>query len=75
MSVCPIISKQQALDKIAASLTNMAGLNEFMRLWRCSRRDCLDSVDGSTQLVDLNEYCLRHIREYLKISDIIDSPL
>ncbi|KAH7932862.1 hypothetical protein HPB49_003954 [Dermacentor silvarum] len=87
MSGCPIlveelcvfqgISKKQALGKIAASLTSTADLNEFMRLAGVVRDEivCLDSVDGSKQLDDLNEYCLRHIRTYLKMSDIIDSPM
>ncbi|KAH7932866.1 hypothetical protein HPB49_003958 [Dermacentor silvarum] len=71
------MQKQEALDKIAASLTSMADLTEFMRLAGVLRDEivCLDSVDGSPQLDNLNEYCLRHIRKYLKMSDIIDSPL
>nr|XP_050048707.2 uncharacterized protein LOC126545063 [Dermacentor andersoni] len=71
------INKQQALDRIAASLMSMDDLHEFMRLAGVVRDEivCLDSVDGSTQLDNLNVYCLRHIRKYLKMSDIIDSPL
>ncbi|XP_049511385.1 uncharacterized protein LOC125939905 [Dermacentor silvarum] len=67
------IKKQQALDKIATKVRSMANLNEFMRLAGVVRDEivCFDSVDGAKQLDDLNEYCLRHIRKYLKISDII----
>lgn len=71
------IKKQQALDKIATKVRSMANLKEFMRLAGVVRDEivCLDSVDGTMQLDDLNEYCLRYIRKYLKISDIIDSTL
>ncbi|KAH6924602.1 hypothetical protein HPB50_020048 [Hyalomma asiaticum] len=71
------VNKQQALDTIARCLRTMADMELFMRLSGVVNRKivCGKSSDGSTQLTALNEYCLRHIRQYLSISDIADSPL
>ncbi|KAH6924605.1 hypothetical protein HPB50_020051 [Hyalomma asiaticum] len=70
------VNKNQALNRVRACLKDIADMNGFMRLTGVVHRKlvCNESVDGSTQLSDLNEYCLRHIRQYLKLSDVEDSP-
>ncbi|KAH6924603.1 hypothetical protein HPB50_020049 [Hyalomma asiaticum] len=71
------VNKQLVLDSIAERLRTMADMGEFMRLSGVVNRKivCDESSDGSTQLTDLNEYCLRHIRQYLSISDITDRTI
>ncbi|KAH8030290.1 hypothetical protein HPB51_006722 [Rhipicephalus microplus] len=66
------VDKAQALGKILTCLKDVADMNKFLRLAGIVRRDlvCGESDDGSTQLADLNEDCLRYLRRYLKFSDI-----
>ncbi|KAH7938927.1 hypothetical protein HPB52_002315 [Rhipicephalus sanguineus] len=71
------LDKQQALDRIAVCLRDVTDMKKFLRLTGVIHKElvCHESHDGSTQLTDINEYCLRHIRRYLKFSDIQDSPV
>uniref|UniRef100_A0A6M2D1Z9 Uncharacterized protein n=1 Tax=Rhipicephalus microplus TaxID=6941 RepID=A0A6M2D1Z9_RHIMP len=71
------VDKVQALDKITACLIDVADMKKFLRLAGVVHRDlvCGETVDGRTQLADLNEDCLRYLRQYLKFSDIRHSPV
>ncbi|KAH7961637.1 hypothetical protein HPB52_010962 [Rhipicephalus sanguineus] len=67
------VETTEAIAMIKRALLSIRGLDEYMRLSgvvKCSVQ-CLGQRDGGTQLVDLNEYCWLHIRQYLTLADIV----
>ncbi|KAH7943018.1 hypothetical protein HPB52_004001 [Rhipicephalus sanguineus] len=69
------VDEIQAVSRIEGSLKSFTEMDDFMCLAgvvkcsvTCHRRD-----DGQKQLVDLNRDCWLYIRQFLKISDILDA--
>ncbi|KAH6943258.1 hypothetical protein HPB50_017984 [Hyalomma asiaticum] len=69
------VEEGEATSWIRSSLKSFSDLDEFMRLAGVVRRSvtCHDDEGGETQLVDLNTDCWLHLRQYLKLSDILDA--
>ncbi|KAL1443283.1 hypothetical protein MTO96_046026 [Rhipicephalus appendiculatus] len=69
------VDEDEAVSRIKSSLKSFRELDDFMCLAgvvkygvSCHRRE-----DGQKQLVDLNRDCWLHIRQLLKVGDILDS--
>ncbi|XP_077512544.1 uncharacterized protein LOC144123613 [Amblyomma americanum] len=69
------LSASAAAAMIRSRLKTIEGMNEFMRLAGVvkERVTCHTSPEGRTQLMNLDEYCWRHVRQYLKIDDVLNS--
>lgn len=69
------LSKPAATSMIRSRLKSIEGIHEFMRLAGVVNKQvtCHKSHDGRTQLENLNEYCWKHVRQYLKIDDVQNS--
>ncbi|KAH7943024.1 hypothetical protein HPB52_004007 [Rhipicephalus sanguineus] len=68
------VDEHGAASRIKSSLESFSELDDFMRLAgvvkcsvSCHRRD-----GGQKQLVDLNRDCWLHLRQYIKVGDILD---
>ncbi|KAL1443495.1 hypothetical protein MTO96_007407 [Rhipicephalus appendiculatus] len=68
------IDEGEAASLIKRRLKRLSELDDFMCLAgvvkcsvTCNRRD-----DGQKQLADLNRDCWLHIRQFLKVSDVLD---
>ncbi|KAK8769885.1 hypothetical protein V5799_013651 [Amblyomma americanum] len=69
------VEEAEAKELISRCVLRLADFTEFMRLAgvvrdgiECSARD-----DGKTQLGDLPDLCLRRIRRFLRLNDVLDS--
>ncbi|KAH7943841.1 hypothetical protein HPB52_011984 [Rhipicephalus sanguineus] len=68
------VDENEAVSLVENSVKSFSELNDFMCVAgvvkygvTCNRRD-----DGQLQLTDLNRDCWLHIRQYLKMDDILD---
>lgn len=70
------IDENEAVSRIKSSLKSFHDMDDFMRVAGVvrDRVTCHKRDDGQKQLVDLNQYCWLHIRQYLKVGDILDAP-
>ncbi|KAK8769461.1 hypothetical protein V5799_014074 [Amblyomma americanum] len=68
------IEEARANELIAESALRLANFTEFMRLAGVvfDSVECNPSEDGKVQLADLPELCLRRIRKFLRLSDVLD---
>ncbi|XP_077494017.1 uncharacterized protein LOC144104730 [Amblyomma americanum] len=69
------IEEAGAKQLIAKSTLRLADFTEFMRLAGVvfDSVECNPSEDGKKQLDDLPEPCLRHIRKFVRLSDVLDA--
>ncbi|KAH6943557.1 hypothetical protein HPB50_024330 [Hyalomma asiaticum] len=67
------IGIKEASAMVRQRLQNILGLHEFMRLAGVVREwvTCQPREDGSKQLDTLDDYCWRHVRQYLHLDDVI----
>lgn len=67
------ISAGEASAMVRQRLQNILGLHEFMRLAGVVQEwvTCHPREDGSKQLDTLDDYCWRHVRQYLHLNDVI----
>ncbi|KAH6943559.1 hypothetical protein HPB50_024332 [Hyalomma asiaticum] len=67
------IGAEEASAMVRHRLQNMQGLHEYMRLAGVVRAwvTCQPREDGSKQLDTLDDYCWRHVRQYLHLDDVI----
>ncbi|KAK8769462.1 hypothetical protein V5799_014075 [Amblyomma americanum] len=68
------IEEARAKQLVAESALRLANFTEFMRLAGVvfDSVECNPSEDGKVQLDDLPELCLRRIRKFLRLSDVLD---
>ncbi|KAH8037768.1 hypothetical protein HPB51_017268 [Rhipicephalus microplus] len=68
------VDENEAVCRIKTSLKSFCELNDFMRLAGVVKYGvtCHSRDDGQKQLVDIGRDCWLCIREYLKVSDILD---
>ncbi|KAK8769460.1 hypothetical protein V5799_014073, partial [Amblyomma americanum] len=68
------IEEARANELVAESTLRLADFTEFMRLAGVvfDSVECNPSEDGKVQLADLPELCLRRIRKFLRLSDVLD---
>ncbi|KAH7976144.1 hypothetical protein HPB52_009331 [Rhipicephalus sanguineus] len=66
------MDKAELSSLIRDRLRRTETMDEFMRFAAVvkERVVCRPSVDGRTQLDALNEYCWRHVRQYLVLDDV-----
>ncbi|KAH6940054.1 hypothetical protein HPB50_024577 [Hyalomma asiaticum] len=69
------VDTTEAIAMMKRALSSIQGLDEYMRLSGVVKHNvqCLGRRDGGTQLVDLNEYCWLHIRNYLTLEDVVET--
>ncbi|KAK8788440.1 hypothetical protein V5799_021784 [Amblyomma americanum] len=69
-------SCDEVKEMIRGALCRIAGMNEFMRAAGVikERVECFVGRDRETQLDELNEYCWMHVRIYLKVADVLETP-
>ncbi|KAL1484465.1 hypothetical protein MTO96_032560 [Rhipicephalus appendiculatus] len=69
------VDENEAVRRIENSLKSFTELDDFMRLAGVVKGSvtCHRCEDGQKQLVDLNRDCWLHLREYLKVGDIVDA--
>ncbi|KAH7971884.1 hypothetical protein HPB52_003649 [Rhipicephalus sanguineus] len=69
------VDENEAVSRIKSSLKSLFELEDFMCLAEVVKDtlSCHMREDGKKQLVDLNNDCWLHIRQYLKVGDIPDS--
>ncbi|KAH7943277.1 hypothetical protein HPB52_006711 [Rhipicephalus sanguineus] len=68
------VDETEAASRIKSSLKSFSELDDFMCLAgvvECSVT-CHSRDDGQKQLVDLNRDCWLHLRQFLKVGDILD---
>ncbi|KAL1484468.1 hypothetical protein MTO96_032563 [Rhipicephalus appendiculatus] len=69
------VDENEAVRRIENSLKSFTELDDFMRLAGVVKGSvtCHRCEDGQKQLVDLNRDCWLHLRDYLKVGDIVDA--
>ncbi|KAH7967115.1 hypothetical protein HPB49_022848 [Dermacentor silvarum] len=70
------LTEEEAIARISTELSDSKGLNAYMRYTGVVRNTvkCEEGAESKgLQLDDLYEECWRHIRQYLKVSDVLDS--
>ncbi|KAH7943548.1 hypothetical protein HPB52_009204 [Rhipicephalus sanguineus] len=69
------VGEDEAVSRIKSSVKSLSELDDFMCLAGVVKYgvSCHRSEDGDKQLVDLNHDCWLHVRQYLKVDDILDS--
>nr|XP_037276617.1 uncharacterized protein LOC119169691 [Rhipicephalus microplus] len=67
------ISESEATSRIKASMKNLSEMDDFMCVVGVVRDSvtCQRREDGAKQLVDVSRDCWLHIRQYLKVADIL----
>ncbi|KAH7964556.1 hypothetical protein HPB51_027207 [Rhipicephalus microplus] len=67
-----VVETTEAIAMIKRALNSIRGLQEYMTLSGVVKNSVqsLRQRDGETNLVDLNEYCWLHIRQYLTLEDV-----
>ncbi|KAH7943017.1 hypothetical protein HPB52_004000 [Rhipicephalus sanguineus] len=68
------VDEHGAASRIKSSLKSFSELDDFMRLAGVVKHSvsCHRRHDGQKQLVDLNRDCWLHLKQYLKVGDILD---
>ncbi|KAH7932557.1 hypothetical protein HPB51_029228 [Rhipicephalus microplus] len=68
------VDENEAASRIKRSLKSISELDDFMRLVGVVKRSvsCHRREDGQKQIVDLNRDCWLHIRQFVKVGDILD---
>ncbi|KAL1471884.1 hypothetical protein MTO96_039654 [Rhipicephalus appendiculatus] len=68
------VDEEGAVSRIKRSMKSLTELHEFMCLVGVVKRtvNCHRRKDGHKQFVDLNRDCWLHVRQFLKVSDILD---
>lgn len=68
------IDESEALARIKHSLKSYVEMDDFMRMAGVVKHEvsCYERADGRKQLVDLGRDCWLHVRQYLKVGDILD---
>lgn len=66
------VRETQAKEMTRRALTSIASLNEFMKAASVvkDRVECIAQQGTRMQIDDLNEYCWRNIRKYIKVADV-----
>ncbi|KAL1447929.1 hypothetical protein MTO96_044183 [Rhipicephalus appendiculatus] len=67
------VDETQAKDMVRRALASITSLNEYMKVAGVVKDsvECIVQQTGQVQLDQLNEYCWRHIRLYIKVADIV----
>ncbi|KAH7932558.1 hypothetical protein HPB51_029229 [Rhipicephalus microplus] len=68
------VDENEAESRIKRSLKSISELEDFMRFMGVVKRSvsCHRREDGQKQIVDLNRDCWLHIRQFVKVGDILD---
>ncbi|KAH7943840.1 hypothetical protein HPB52_011983 [Rhipicephalus sanguineus] len=69
------VDENEAVSRIESSVKSFSELDDFMCVAGVVKYGvtCHKRNDGHLQLTDLNRYCWLHIRQYLKMGDILDA--
>ncbi|KAL1470887.1 hypothetical protein MTO96_040217 [Rhipicephalus appendiculatus] len=68
------VDENEAGSRIEKSLKSFSELDEFMRVAGVVKYGvtCQSRGDGKKQLADVGRDCWLHIRQYIKVGDIVD---
>lgn len=67
------VDESRAKEMVRRALASITSLKEYMKAAGVVKEgvECIVQPNGQIQIDQLNEYCWRHIRQYIKVADIV----